>query len=108
MRSTKAKGDLAWRKAATEAIVKCAEGQSKACVRAFDAIEDEAPADGLADAKVTAAMLIGSTDAQTAKALAGDYVSDGAGRALWEAGARRMARQSTPSGPLLTFFENAE
>jgi len=108
LRVTKAKGDSAWRKAATEAIVQCAEGRTKQCVRAFEALEDDAPADGLADAKVTAAMLIGGTDAQAAKDLAGPYISEGAGRALWNAGAHRMARKSTPSGPLLTFFENAE
>ncbi len=105
LKATKASGDQVWRKAATEAIVSCASGKGQRCISEFDALEDKAPQDGLADAKATAAMLIGEADAQTAKALVGDYVSEGAGLALWNAGAKRMARNSTPSGTLLNFFE---
>ena len=53
-------------------------------------------------------MLIGPTDAQAAKTLAGEYISEGAGRALWNAGAKRMARNSTPAGALKTFFESGD
>ena len=88
------------------AIVACAEGNGAECIRLFEAVESGAPADGLADAKVTAAALIASADPSTTKKLAGGYVSDGAGRALWKAGARRMAKTSTPDGPLLSFMES--
>lgn len=108
LKATKATGDLAWRKKATEGIVFCAEGKASKCIRTLQGLEGDAPADGLADAKVTAAMLIGPTDAQAAKDLAGEYISPGAGRALWNAGAHKMARNSTPSGALLNFFEGAE
>jgi tetratricopeptide (TPR) repeat protein len=106
--AAKAGGDLAWRKKATEGIVWCAEGKAKKCLATLEGLEGEAPADGLADAKVTAAMLIGKAHPQTAKDLVGDYASEGAGRALWNAGAKKMARNSTPAGALLNFFEGAQ
>jgi tetratricopeptide (TPR) repeat protein len=108
LRATKAEGEQVWRKTATEAIVSCAKGDASRCIRKFEGLEGDAPEDGLADAKVTAAMLIGPMDAQAAKDLAGDYISEGAGRALWNAGARRMARNSTPEGALLNFIESTE
>ena len=108
LRATKASGDLVWRKTATEGIIFCAEGKAARCIRTLEGLEGDAPADGLADAKVTAAMLVGGTDSQAAKDLVGEYESAGAGRALWNAGARKMARNSTPSGALLNFFEGAE
>lgn len=108
LRAAKPQGDQVWRKTATEGIVSCASGDAQRCIRTLDGLEGDAPADGLADARVTAAMLIGSSDAQAAKTLAGDYVSEGAGRALWNAGAKRMARNSTPPGALLNFFESGE
>ena len=98
--------DQQWRKGATLAITACADGQGAECIRLFEQIESDAPADGLADAKVTAATLIASADPPTAKKLAGGYTSEGAGRALWKAGARRMAKSSTPEGPLLSFMES--
>ena len=108
LKATEAPGDLAWRKQATMGIVWCAEGNARKCIRELEALEGEAPADGLADAKITAAMLIGPSDAQAAKDLVGAYISEGAGQALWNAGARQMARNSTPSGALLNFFEAVE
>jgi len=98
--------DEKWRKGATLAIAACADGNGAECIRLFDGIEADAPADGLADAKVTAATLIGSGDPKTAKELVGEYMSEGAGRALWKAGAKNMAKSSTPSGPLLSFMES--
>jgi tetratricopeptide (TPR) repeat protein len=108
LKATRASGDLAWRKTATEGLAWCAEGNARKCIRVLDGLEGDAPADGLADAKVTAAMLIGHTDSKAAKDLAGEYNSEGAGRALWNAGARKMALNSTPSGALLNFFEGVE
>ena len=108
LRSAKPEGDQVWRKTATEGIVSCASGDAKKCIRTLEGLEGDAPADGLADARVTAAMLIGPTDAQAAKTLAGEYISEGAGRALWNAGAKRMARNSTPAGALKTFFESGD
>jgi tetratricopeptide (TPR) repeat protein len=98
--------DEQWRKGATVAIVACADGNGKECIRSFERIEADAPPDGLADAKVTAATLIATDDPQTAKDLVGEFMSEGAGRALWKAGARRMAKKSTPAGPLLSFMES--
>jgi len=98
--------DEQWRKGATVAILACADGNGSECIRAFERIEADAPADGLADAKVTAATLIASDDPQTVKDLVGGYMSEGAGRALWKAGARRMAKKATPAGPLLSFMES--
>jgi tetratricopeptide (TPR) repeat protein len=99
----KASGDRVWRRDATLAIAECADGKAKACIRAFDRLEGDAPEDGLADAKVTAAALIAETDPKTAKALAGVYRSDGAARALYAAGARNMAVDAAPPGPLSDF-----
>lgn len=92
-----------WRKKATQAMIDCAENKGAACVAGFESIDGDAPVDGLHDAKVTAAALIAGSDAATAKKLAGEYVSDGAARALLEAGAGRMSSAAAPSGPLADF-----
>ena len=99
----KASGDRVWRRDATLAIAECADGKAKACTRAFDRLEGDAPEDGLADARVTAAALIADADPQAAKDLAGPYRSAGAARALHAAGARNMAARAAPSGPLSDF-----
>jgi tetratricopeptide (TPR) repeat protein len=93
-----------WRKRATQAIIHCAENKAKACVAGFEALDGDAPVDGLHDARVTAAALIAGSNAATAKELAGDYVSDGAARALQEAGALRLSRTAAPSGELSDFL----
>jgi hypothetical protein len=92
-----------WRKKATQAMLHCAENKAAACIAGFEAIDGDAPVDGLHDAKVTAAALIAASDAATAKKLAGEYISDGAARALLEAGAERMSRVAAPSGAFSDF-----
>lgn len=104
LKAVRAKGDLAWRKDASLALVDCADGNAGRCKRGLDRLEDRAPEDGLADARVTAAALIARKDAQAAKDLAGPYRSAGAARALYAAGARKMAARSANSGPLSSFL----
>ena len=71
----------------------------------LDKLEGTAPADGLADARVTAAYIIGPDDPVTAKALAGRYRSNAAAQALHRAGRKRAARKAAPEGPFRTFLE---
>ncbi|MEC8193550.1 MAG: hypothetical protein VX127_12495 [Myxococcota bacterium] len=103
LKLVRASGKLAWRKAANAALVDCADGNAGRCKRGLDKLEDSAPADGLADARVTAAALIARKDPQAAKDLAGPYRSAGAARALYSAGARQMAARSATPGPLAGF-----
>lgn len=88
----------AWRKVATQAIAACAEGDGATCTSLFAALDGVAPADGLADARATAAYLIASSNPEVASQLAGPYVSNGAARALLEAGDRSGALESVPGG----------
>lgn len=96
----------AWRKIATLGIILCAEGKGAECVAQFDALEGNAPADGLADAKATAAFLIASADAETSKKLAGSYISNAAARALVEAGDTEAAKSSSPGGVYGTYLNS--
>lgn len=88
----------AWRKVATQAIAACAEGDGATCTSLFGALDGVAPADGLADAKATAAYLIASSSPEVASQLAGPYVSNGAARALLEAGDKSGALEAVPGG----------
>ncbi len=103
-KAASADGDLGWRKSATLALVDCADGNTGRCKRGLERLEDEAPADGLADARVTGAALIARKDPQAAKDLAGQYRSAGAARALYAAGANQMAERSASDGPLSNFL----
>jgi hypothetical protein len=94
-----------WRKKATRALLLCAEGKGPKCVKALDKLENTAPADGLADARVTAAYIIGPDDPATAKELAGRYRSNAAAQALYRAGKKRAAQKAAPDGPFRTFLE---
>jgi hypothetical protein len=95
----------AWRKVATEAIVDCAEGSGQTCLAKLKALEGTAPADGLADARATAAFLVAGQDADVARALAGPYISNASARALAEAGDVAAARESAPGGVLLEYLK---
>ncbi len=97
--------DLKWRKRATRAMLYCAEGKGTKCVETLDKLEGTAPADGLADARVTAAYIIGPDDPVTAKELAGRYRSNAAAQALHRAGRKRAALKAAPDGPFRTFLE---
>lgn len=70
-----------WRVQATRALVACAEGNGEGCLGGMLALESVAPADGLADARATAALLIAERDGETAKRLLEGQTGDGAARA---------------------------
>ena len=95
----------AWRKVATHAIIACADGDSERCLQLFSSLEGAAPADGLADARATAAYLVAGSDAEAASRLAGPYVSNAAARALVEAGDIETARSSAPAGVFADFLK---
>ena len=97
----------AWRKVATEAIINCADGKAEACIQQLDRLEGSAPADGLADARATAAMLIAEDDGDAAEQLVGPYISNAAARALVEAGNISGAKESVPGGVLATYLEGS-
>ena len=94
----------AWRKAATLAIISCAEGDSETCLSLFDKLDGNAPSDGLADARATAAVLIAGDNPEVARELAGRYTSNAAARALLETGDRAGAASAAPDGPLRTYL----
>lgn len=94
----------AWRKTATLAIIYCAEGNGEACQETF-ALLEEAPSDGLNDAKATAAMLIAKLDRDAAQQLVGSIQTNAAARALLEAGDTSAARGAA-QGPLKSYLES--
>jgi tetratricopeptide (TPR) repeat protein len=95
----------AWRKVATQAIIACGDGDAKTCIKLFSSLEGNAPSDGLADARATAAYLIAGDDPEAAKKLAGPYVSNAAARALYEAGDIEAAKESSPGGVFADFLQ---
>jgi tetratricopeptide (TPR) repeat protein len=95
----------AWRKVATQAIIACADGDGPQCLTLFASLEGNAPADGLADARATAAYLIAKDAPDVATKLAGPYVSNAAARALYEAGDIETARSSAPPGVFADFLK---
>lgn len=94
-----------WRRVATRAIISCAEGQSEICLTEFERLEGNAPSDGLADARATAAVLIAGQDDAAAVKLASPYISNAAARALAEAGDLDAARESAPGGVLSDYLK---
>ncbi len=95
----------AWRKAATMAIIACSEGDADTCLDLFDKLDGNAPIDGLADARATAAVLIADDNPEVARQLAGRYTSNAAARALLEAGDRSGAAGAAPDGPLRSYLQ---
>lgn len=93
---------LAWRVVATQALIDVVDGRTDAAVDALDALEDEAPSDGLADARATAAALAGSVE--DARALLADVDGPAAARALVEVGDRRGAA-ARADGPMARWIE---
>ena len=96
----------AWRKVATLGIIACAEGNGPDCLKLFSQLEGNAPIDGLADAKATAAFLIAKTDAATATALASPYISNASARALEEAGDLEAAKNSSAEGVYASYLKS--
>lgn len=70
-----------WRLQATRALVSCAEGNGAECFAGFERISTISPADGYADARATAALLIAERDGETAKRLLEGQAGDAAARA---------------------------
>lgn len=97
----------AWRKVATEAIIACADGDGDSCAKMLDSLEGSAPADGLADARATAAALIARHDPAAAKKVAGSFASNSTARALLEAGDRDAALDAAPQGGMLAKYLDA-
>ncbi|MFT5681659.1 MAG: hypothetical protein ACI8RZ_002565 [Myxococcota bacterium] len=95
----------AWRKAATQAIISCAEGDAETCLDLFEKLDGNAPTDGLADARATAAVLIADENPEVARQLAGRYTSNAAARALLEAGDRSGAAGAAADGPLRSYLQ---
>jgi rhodanese-related sulfurtransferase len=94
-----------WRKRATRAIVHCSAGRGVKCVKILDSLEGAIRVDALADARVTAAMVIAEKDPKTARALAGRYRSNAAARALYAAGYRKEAAAAALDGPYRMFLK---
>ena len=94
-----------WRKRATRAIVHCSAGRAAKCVKILDSLEGKIKADALADARVTAALVIAKTDPEAAKSLAGQYRSNAAARALFEAGDAGAARKAALDGSFRKFLK---
>jgi tetratricopeptide (TPR) repeat protein len=94
-----------WRKLATLAIVSCAEGDGATCSKQLKSLEGQAPSDGLADARATAAFLLASKDADAAREIAGSTQSYAAARALLEAGDAAGAAAASPAGAFAEFLK---
>lgn len=95
--------DQAWRMQAIRAMIMVADGDVDNAVATLDAIEaGGAPADGMADARATAAAL--AKDAEAAKRLAGSVSTVAVARGLFEAGATDEAK-SRASGNFGKFVE---
>jgi thioredoxin-like negative regulator of GroEL len=90
----------AWRVEATRGIAWCADGNGAECTKVFDGLVTRAPADGLSDAKVTAAQVIAERDPATAKALLTGLTGDGAARVLAAMGDKAGAA-SLAADPIL-------
>lgn len=88
-----------WRSAATRGILLCAEGDAEGCLATFQALVG-APPDGLADAKITAAMALGDRSPDTTKALLEGLNTDSAALAAYKAGKGGMALKLAPEGLL--------
>jgi len=99
-----------WRVEATRAIVLIADGQNEEGVEKFTQLEAAvaagyAPWEGVADARATAAAL--TADKEVAKTLLTGIQTAPAARALFQAGAPAVARESAPAGtPIASFLEN--
>lgn len=93
-----------WRVQAVGAIADVALGQGAIGVETFAKLEaGGAPADGLADARATAACL--TDDKELAKTLVGDGESAAGARCLDKAGAGAAAKRAAPVGTYKTFLE---
>ncbi len=70
-----------WRVQATRSLVLCVSGDGAGCLAGMERISTIAPADGYADARATAALLIAERDAETARKLLEGQSGDASARA---------------------------
>lgn len=91
-----------WRLTAIDAIIAIGQGEYQKGMDLFKALENGAPADGLAHARATAAALSG--DPEIASQLVGDLESAAVARGLLQAGARDLAIEAAPPSSYLKKF----
>ena len=91
-----------WRQFAILAIVEASQGNDDTASLYFDMLED-APADGVAAARATAASL--ATTKKAARMYVSGLTSDAAARGLYQAGARKFAGKIAPEGEYKYFLE---
>ena len=94
----------AWRVEATRAIIQCAEGDAATCQATFGSLAATAPADGLADARATAAIALGDRDPEATKALLEGVETSSAALAAHRAGKTGLAMKLAPEGLLRQFL----
>jgi len=94
-----------WRRAATETLIACQEGNVAVCEGGLGALSDSAPADGLADARATGAYLLAMHDQDAATRLAAALPTDAAARALHAAGNNDKALESVQDAALRSYIE---
>jgi tetratricopeptide (TPR) repeat protein len=90
----------AWRVQATHAMVVCVQGDGANCVSQFEALRPAAPADGYADARVTAALAIAEKDPGTARSLLEGLSGDTVARA-WAAVGDKSSAAAAAADPVL-------
>ncbi len=95
-----------WRIEATRAIALCAKGETATCIEKLKALEDNAPADGLLYARITAALQLGPEQKTEAVALIGERVSHASARAALRFGELEMAKRLSPDGMFKRYLES--
>jgi tetratricopeptide (TPR) repeat protein len=93
-----------WRQFAILAMVEASAGNDEGAALYFDMLDD-APADGVADARATAASL--ATSKKAARMYISGLTSDAAARGLYQAGMRRFAGNMAPEGDYKRFLEES-
>ncbi len=102
-------GEQAWRYAATDAILYCAEGNVRKCKSTFNKVEAmEPPAEGYRDARATAALLLGTLDAQAAEGLIGNEAGTAVGaRVLADVQPCKSKESTTAEGLLGEYIQTS-
>ena len=94
----------AWRVAATEALIHCAQGDAEACSRGFSRMDSGAPPRGVSDAKALGAFLLGNDGREAALALIGDDQTSAAAYAAYTLGESGAAARLAPDSFLQSVF----
>lgn len=93
-----------WRVGATRAIIICIEQSPENCKLSFTALEESAPPEGYADAKITAAHLVLDDNPTLAVELATGFDSASAAMVLDRAGAEKEAIQAAQNSPVFSDY----